>query len=43
MLSIVVIIYNFIQIVNVNSFYNVLGYSLNCDLRLHAEYKYTMV
>jgi len=38
------IVYNFILIVNVNSFYNVLGYSLpNCDLRLHAEYKYIMV
>jgi len=38
------IIYKFIQIVDVNSFYNVLGYSLpNCDLQLHAEYKYTMV
>ena len=36
------IIYNFIQIVN--NFCNVLGYSLpTCDLRLHAEYKYTMV
>jgi len=38
------VIYNFIRIINVNSFYNVLGSSLpNCDLRLHAEYKYTMV
>jgi len=38
------IIYKFIRIVKVNSFYNVLGCSLpSCDLRLHAEYKYTIV
>jgi len=38
------IIYNFVRIVNVNSFFYVLGYSLpDCGLLLHAEYKYTMV
>jgi len=38
------IVYKFVRIVNVNNFYNVSGYSLpNCDLRLHAEYKYTIV
>jgi len=38
------IVYKFTRIINVNNFYNVLDYSLpNCDLRLHAEYKYTMV
>jgi len=37
------IVHKFVRIVNVNNFYNVLGYSSpNCDLRLHAEYKYTM-
>ena len=38
------ITYNFAWNVNANGFYNVLGYSLpHCHLRLHVEYKYTIV
>jgi len=36
--------HSFMSDVSVNGFYNILGYSLpNCDLRLHVEYKYTIV
>jgi len=37
------IVYKFVRIVNVNNFYNVLGYSSpNCDLRLHAVMRLLM-
>jgi len=35
---------NFVWNITANDFYNVVGYSLpRCDVRLHMEYKYTVV